>query len=99
MALRTPLPYVSRNSGSIPRAAAAAVNASKSLTNSVTIELGEQFRVDVAVLSQRPDALGVVGLERLDFAQKLVEPRHGTRQVADRHTREYIDVHVILLGQ
>ena len=58
--------------------------------------LGEQLCVDVAVLPQGPDALGVVGLERLDVAQQSIEPGHGTRQVTDRHTREDVDVSLIL---
>jgi hypothetical protein len=61
--------------------------------------LGEQLRVDVALLPQRPDTLGVVGLERLDIAQEPVEPGHGTRKVADRDTREDVDIHVILPGR
>src|SRR4028118_1014048 len=46
--------------------------------------LGEQLRVDVAVLPQRPDTLGAVGLERLDGAQEPVAPGRGPRRGAGR---------------
>jgi len=47
----------------------------------------------VAVLGQRPDTLGVVGLERLDLAEEPVQPADGAPEVTDSDTGEELDVH------
>src|SRR4051812_11939712 len=58
-----------------------------------------EFDVNVAVPRHRPDALGVVRLERLSIAEELVEPDDGALQIADGNTSEQVDVHGLLLAR